>query len=483
MRLSTIKIAALFAAVTLISGCAGTRTMNQEAALVHLDNSDYKAFAAHYLDSAGAPKYDPKSLLDSLEAGKAFNDAGMWQLSSEAFEAAGKLLAWKADTIDTPEEVVNLIGTTLTSDAFGAYQGKIHQGSLIDYYQAINMLMLGRESDARVDFNRLEVRQSNASAQLKAYVKTLNKSDTSDEKQNEIAEKSMSKVGSQINDGTKHLPTGLKEAKIRNAAGDVMSAMFRASSSAQSDKSSNIARDMLKNASGASASKGGQQLVSALDRQLRQGKGSVSNKVIVLFEDGRGPSLKEFRIDLPLFILTNKVTYSGIALPQFQPGKPAFGSIMVSNGKKPIETVTLTDINELAGLEFQSGYSGTVAKAVMSTIIKTTAQAVIIHQVEKESGGNLFGEIIKLGVGAAQYAITKADTRSWINLPNTLQIAVVERPANGLLTISTSNNSHKAEIELPEGDNAMVLIKASGILGSPAVYTQSLPAQTIVAGL
>ena len=67
-------------------------------------------------------------------------------------------------------------------------------------------------------------------------------------------------------------------------------------------------------------------------------------------------------------------------------------------------------------------------------------------------------------VGAAQYAITKADTRSWVNLPNTLQIAVVERPANGLLTISTSNNSHKAEIELPEGDNAMVLIKASGVL-------------------
>lgn len=483
MKRSIIKMTVLFAAVALVTGCAGTRTVTQEAATVHLDNSDYKAYAAQYLDKAGVPKYDPKSLLDALEAGKAFNDAGMWQLSSEAFEAAGKLLAWKADSVDTPEEVVNLIGTTLTSDAFGAYQGKIHQGSLIDYYQAINMLMLGRESDARVDFNRLEVRQSNAATQLNAYAKTVSKPDDTSKEQNKLAKKSLSEVGSKINDGTKHLPTGLKQAKIRNAAGDVMSAVFRASSSAQSDKSSNVARDMLKSASSASASKGGQQLVSALGQQLRTNKGNLKNKVVVLFEDGRGPSLKEFRIDLPLFILTNKVTYSGIALPQFQSGTPAFGSILVGNGKKPTETVTLTDINELAGLEFQAGYSGTVAKAVLSTIIKTTAQAVIINQVEKESGGNLFGEILKIGVGAAQYAITKADTRSWVNLPNTLQIAIVDRPENGVLTISTTNNSHKAEIQLPEGQNAMVLIKASGVLGSPAVYTQALPAETIVAGL
>ena len=115
---------------TALAGCAGTRTVGQQDAPALLAGSDYRAYAALYLDDRGQPKYDPESLLDSLEAGKAFNDAGMWALSRDAFDAAARKLNWKEDTVDTPEEVANLLGTTLTSDAFGAYQGKIHQGAL-----------------------------------------------------------------------------------------------------------------------------------------------------------------------------------------------------------------------------------------------------------------------------------------------------------------------------------------------------------------
>src|SRR5690606_21214894 len=101
--------------LVILAGCAGTRTLAPETATALLSQSDYKTYATQFLDAQGQPNYDPNSLLDALEAGKAFNDAGMWQLSRDAFDAAGKLLAWKEDTIDTPAEVANLIGTTLTS--------------------------------------------------------------------------------------------------------------------------------------------------------------------------------------------------------------------------------------------------------------------------------------------------------------------------------------------------------------------------------
>ena len=78
----------------------------------------------------GKPNYDEDNLLDALEAGKAFNDAGMWAQSKRAFEVASKQLAWKEDSVDTPSEVMNLLGTTLTSSAFGAYQGKIFEGGI-----------------------------------------------------------------------------------------------------------------------------------------------------------------------------------------------------------------------------------------------------------------------------------------------------------------------------------------------------------------
>ncbi|MBV6271535.1 hypothetical protein KVP09_01190 [Alcaligenaceae bacterium CGII-47] len=465
--------------VVLLTGCAGTRTVTQTDAAAYLLASDYRAYAARYLDSKGQPTYDPTSLLDTLEAGKAFNDAGLWALSRDAFDAAAKQLNWKEDTVDTPAEVANLLGTTLTSDAFGAYQGKIHQGSLIDYYQAINHLMLGNEADARVDFNRLQVRQGNAVAQLNAFAATVNTSVSeglADEK-SEGAKQSLGEIGPKIADGIKNLPSGLAKAKIRLSAGDVMSAVFRATSSAESDKRSNLSRDMLKSANTASATRGGNAVIAYLGRELRQGKGLLKNKAIILYEDGIGPGLEEFRIDLPLFIVTDKVTYTGIALPQFVPGRSAFGGLKVGSGKTQQETATLTDLNELAGLEFDAAYKGVVAKAVISTVIKTTAQAVINNQIDQQKVDPLVGALLKLGTGAAQYALTKADVRAWANLPNTIQMVVVDRPKDGVLTLVSALGQPIAEVPLQQDVNTLVLVKASGNLGKPAVYVQALPAQ------
>lgn len=470
---------AVLLGVALLAGCAGTRTVDQQEASALLAGSDYQAYAALYLDDDGQPKYDPESLLDALEAGKAFNDAGMWAFSRDAFDAAARKLSWKEDTVDTPAEVANLFGTTLTSDAFGAYQGKIHQGALIDYYQAINHLMLGDEANARVDFNRLQVRQDNAVAQLDAFASTVNQTvkDGLDDEEGDSAKQSLGEVGPKIADGIKDLPSGLSKSKIRMAAADAMAAVFRASSSAQSDKRSNLSRDMLKSAASASATRGGNAVIAYLGREIRRGKGALKNKAVILYEDGTGPGFSEFRIDLPLFIVTDKVTYTGIALPQFQPGKPALGGLRIGSGKTQQETAVLTDVNELAGLEFDAAYKGIVAKAVISTIIKTTAQAAINHQIDQQASNSLVGSLLKLGTGAAQYALTRADVRSWTNLPNTIQMVAVDRPANGLLTLADAQGQSFAEVSLPENANSLVLVKASGTLGRPAVYVQTLPAE------
>ncbi|MFT0532672.1 hypothetical protein ACMHYJ_07520 [Castellaniella hirudinis] len=478
-----VRIGGVCLGAALLAGCAGTRTVSQESAADYLAQSDYRAYAGQYLNPlTGEPSYDPKSLLDSLEAGKAFNDAGMWALSRDAFDAAASQLNWKEDTVDTPAEVANLLGTTLTSDAFGAYQGKIHQGVLIDYYQAINHLMLGSEADARVDFNRLQVRQGNAETQLKAYAKTVDKTvkDGLRDDQSAGARESLGEVGPKIADGIKDLPSGLVRSKIRLSAGDVMSAVFRATSSAQSDKRQNLARDMLKSANAASATRGGNAVIAYLGRELKRGKGALDNKVIIVYEDGIGPSLTEFRLDLPLFIVTGKVTYTGIALPQFVPGSPAFGGLMVGAGKTQQETATLTDLNELAGLEFDTAYKGVVAKAVISTTIKTAAQAVVNHQIDRQNMNPLIGTLLKLGTGAAQFALTKADTRAWANLPNTIQMVVVDRPATGRLLLAGPLGQPVADVPIEPGVNTLVLVKASGTLGQPAVYVQPLPAQDAV---
>ena len=474
------KAITLLATLAILAGCAGTRTVDPNAAKADLNNSNFKAYAQRYLDSKGSPIYDKTNLLDALEAGKAFNDAGMWKHSQDAFAVASTMMMWKEDTVATPEGITRLVGTTLTNDTFGPYTGKIYQGGMIDYYQAMNSLMLGDEALARVNFNRVAVRQDNAVLQLEAFTKSTDESikEGFGEKGNESAQRSLVGVAPKLVDGKQDLPSGLSKAKMRNASADFMSSIFRSTSGSPQDKT--VSLSPLKSAGSAASTQGGAALIRQLGNNLQAGRGEIKNKVIVVYEDGIGPGFSEFRIDLPLFLVSSTVTYSGIALPKFQAGKPALGGLKL--GPNGDSTVIMTNMNELVGLEFDAAYRGIVAKAVLSTIIKTVAQAAANTAIDRQAGNSLLGAVLKLGTGAAQAALTKADTRAWVNLPNTIQIAYLDRPANGSLQISTDNGRPVATVQLEAAPNSLVVIKASGPGGRPAIYTQPLPALKAAVG-
>lgn len=468
-----VRFMALMGMVITLAGCAGTRTNDPQAMNNHLNSSNYQVIAAAYLKD-GKPNYDEDNLIDALEAGKAFNDAGMWEHSKRAFEIASRELAWKEDSIDTPSEVMNLLGTTLTSSAFGAYQGKIFEGGMIDYYQAINEIMMGSEQNARVDFNRFDVRMSNAVAQFASFredVREENQAEMAQENAN-LANNTFDAARGQFIEGVANVPGNQPDAKIRIAAGEFMSGVFRATSSAQADKNASKVITPLREAAKASSSKAGAQLANRTAKQLQSSGYTSKGKVYVLYEDGKGPSFSEFRIDLPLFLVSNKVTYSGIALPKFQPGQPAFGRLQF--GGTP--SAELTNITNIAGMEFDVAYPGIVTKAVVSTVIKTAAQVAANAVIDDQTKDvPLLGALLKLGVGAAQAASTQADVRAWANLPNTIQLAVLNRPSSGKLSVGTSSGNKIADIPLPDADNVLVLVKASGVGGMPAFYTKALP--------
>lgn len=469
--------------VVLLAGCAGTRSVDQRSVELDLLNSNFNAYAMKYIDAKGQTTYDKENLLDTLEAGKAFNDAGMWEKSKVAFSYASTMMMWKATTTTTPSSIVSTIGTTLTNDTFGPYVGNIFQGGMIDYYQAINSLMMSDEASARVNFNRVSVRQSNAVTQLESFLETNNQAITRAEGSTAVnsTQRSLSAISPQLALGMQAVPTGLSKSKIRNAAADFMSAVFRSTSSSAIDKAGGLPRDLLRQAGSSAATQGGLELIRLLDKDLQQGQGVLSNKVIVLYEDGVGPSFSEFRIDLPLFIVSNRVMYSGIALPKFQLGRPALDGLTL--GPTRVPTAVMTNMNDLAGLEFEAAYQGIVAKAVISTIIKTSAQYAVNSAIDSNAGNSLLGLLLKLGTGATQAALTRADTRAWINLPNTIQIGYLNRPASGTLLMMGISGRPLGEIILPPSPNTLLLVKASGPGGQPAVFIQNLPLINATAGL
>ncbi len=482
MRIKKYVVLAVTLMVVL-SGCAGTGSKKGDDLTKLRNQSDFAGAARLYSDSKGRPSYNKENLQETLEAAKAFHDAGMWAHSFDAFDQAYRLMPWKEDSVDTPQEVLTLVTTTLTNSSLGPYSGKVHEGTLIDYYQALNRLMMGH-SETRVEFNRLEVRQANAVVQLGAFSREINeksRSGISDNSKNG-ADQSLNGIQDKIQRGV----AGVEKANltdIRNAAGDVMSAVYRATSPLDQDRDVQRIQSHLSDAGNSAASQQGRELIAQLKSEVAGTSAGMRNKVIVLFEDGNGSRFKEFRVDLPLFFVSSKVLYSGIALPEFTAGNPGWGQLLVGDGYQP--TAMLTDLNRISGLEFERAYPGIVTKAVVSTVVKTAAQYVaneaIDDSVRRRKLDPLAGALLKIGTAVTQAALTQADLRSWRNLPNSIQLAIVDRPESGYLKFYSTNRELLGEVAVPANSNHLVLVKGASSAAKPVLFVAPLhPTSTVV---
>ena len=478
-----MKITRIFFRCTLLlislslAGCAGMSNDSKNQLLKLRAESNFEGAAQLYLTKDQKPNYNANDLQQTLEAAKAFHDAGRWKDSNDAFTRAHNLMPWKEDTVDTPKEVVDLIATTMTSSSFGPYQGKVFEGGMIDFYRALNHLMLKNEN-ARVSFNRLQERQRNAVAQLGAFSRASANGAAAgvQEAQKTGAGVGTDKIQNELARGTSKIKPGIMMSEIRNSAGDVMSALFRSTSADPQDHQDPRIQSMLAAAGESAASQEGKALVTKLKQDLATKNGSMNNFVIVLYEDGNGPGFDEFRLDLPLYLVSDKVLYSGIALPEFREGQSAGGRLLV--GETAVPTSLLTDMNRIAGLEFDKSYEGVVTKAIVSTMIKTAAQyaanEAIDQQVEKNKLDPLAGALLQIGTAATQAATTQADTRAWRNLPNTIQIAIVNRPASGSLPLYTAARELVGNASVAEEGNYLVLVKATSPQAKPVFYVAKL---------
>ncbi len=472
MKLTQLLLTAILSSVLILSGCASNGNDSVQSALTLSNQGNYQAAAANLVNEQGEVDYDDKDLETLLLVGKVFHDAGMWQESYDAFEKAATELSWKADKVDTGEEFARLVGTTLSSDVFGDYTGRIYEGVMIDYYQTLNQLMLADESKVRVHLNRSDLRQENAEIQFATYVESVAENDIDDsgELDQDQYHTVRSNIDGDVNLGVSQLPQTSK-VEIRNSMADLLAAFFRVNGSSGVDRASSKVDSALNNAQLVLHSQhGSDQIFTPFKVGFEQAE---APQVLVIFEDGTGPSLDEFRLDLPLFLLSDDVLYSGIALPKFQPGKAANLGLQVRAGQQVAALQNVTDINRMAALEFEASYSKKVAKQIASAVIKTAAQMLMNNELEKTGNPyvSLLGKVVTAG---AQAAMTRADTRHWANLPNTIQSTLVMNDGSGVLEF-VKGSAVVAQVQIPTDQDVIVYARSSVANGPITAYVRSLP--------
>lgn len=365
------------------------------------------------------------------------------------FDIAESLYKSEVDLENAGEYVLKAVGTTLTNDNAIDYQGNVYETIMVNTYKGLNFMSLKENQNARVEFNRALDRQRRAKDEFASKIQKeqakLAKEDaksyqTSQNKQTQDVIKNQ--YQNTIFSGFRAYPDFI------NPFATYMAALFYLS-----DKDYLKARDLLKEST---AMQPRNQAIKAdfklVNKILK--KQNKNTHIWLIYENGKSLMKDEFRLDIPLFIVSSKVLYTGIALPTLKEQSSSYDFLEINNKS----TTIITDMDRVIKTEFKTKLPMIVTKAVVRTVAKTIAQAQASQ--ENQAAGIVL---------AVFNAITnKADVRSWVSLPKNFQVArVVNKGTQVDITTNAKELIHSALV--PKNKNAIFYVRSS-VLGYQVVH-------------
>ncbi|WP_207387754.1 hypothetical protein [Chlorobium sp. N1] len=409
------------------------------------EKARYGKAADFELKRIGGDRADKAKLLQSMQAAAALRFDDRLELSSRLFDESESILKEHDEKLFA-SRASSSAGAVLFNDNSLDYRGTVYDGVMVNTYKALNFWQEGRPDLARVEFNRALDRQRRAMERFAAEIERLKK---------EIDSKRSGDGGS----------VDLE----RSAGSPRMAAMIRQNYSSMfefaaypdfvnpfttyaaglfflSQEEYAKAATLLKEAAGMT---GGNAFVLS-DFVEAEGLEKRGRHVWVVFENGSGPVLEELRVDIPLYLVTRQVKYTGIALPKMVLRDKGCERLLLRDGEEELgSTAFLSSMDRVVMAEFKKRYPAILRRAILSAAVKTVAQ----NQAQKH-----FGDIGGILGGIVQRATTIADTRMWTALPKEFQVARVPVPAGGVLTLETpEGGSFTAEV--PTDGSSLVYVK------------------------
>ena len=431
----------------LLTGC-GTKHRNQLEEFNQLYGAgQYTEAAESQISTKGRRNADSSELLELLQAAAALRAGREYEQSSILFDICEDIIK-----IHNQETLLGSAGSTtgsvLLNDTVLEYRASQYDGIMVNTYKALNFWKSGQEELARVEFNRALDRQRRAKAVFAAEIAQEKQQLREAQAEERHVDLGRNTENPEIDRVLRSRYSNLYEFKAYpdfvNPFTTYMAGLFFI---ADGDHAKGIS--LLKEVYGMVGRNPTVQHDFLAAERYAEGVRDGKNYVWVIFENGLGPEKEEFRVDLPLFLVSNKVHYTGIALPRLRMRSRACGYLSVQQGQHSVETQMLASMDRIVQTEFKKKYKGIVQRAVASAVIKTTAQYMAQREMG-DLGGILFAVF--------QAFTTAADLRIWTALPKEFQLAKIETPADGRLTLATPTGL-KTAITVPVGKNAIVYVK------------------------
>ncbi|GAA0233469.1 COG3014 family protein [Castellaniella daejeonensis] len=431
----------------VLAGCAtpeSTRNFKLELQSGNIPAATERAVKESAPDKEG----QPGNLLWALEAGTLLRYSTLSERSTRMLDGA-EVLMKEDDTRNVVASGGQQVAAVLTNDNVLPYSPNVYDTVMLNTYKALNFWQQGDYANARVEWNRVDDRQRRAAEHFEAEIAkqrdAVETSDNADLVNRSLAgsDAAFEKAGVDVSQWTPYA------GYINPAALYLHGLYFLLNSEGKADYEK--ARTSLERAF--ALTKHAQ--VKADLASARRPR-TLKPAVWILLENGMAASKRELRIDLPLFLVTGAVHYTGIALPIIEDGVPAYPHIAV--GRQ--QSQPLADMDTIIKGEFKTRFNAILVRE----IIRATAKTVLQKQMNDQNPW------LGLAAAVAQAASTQADLRSWITLPHDFQLMQVPYPKDNVLTLTLPGIEASIDVPLPERKApVLVYVRALNTSTTPSI--------------
>ncbi|PHS56415.1 MAG: hypothetical protein COB17_09135 [Sulfurimonas sp.] len=406
--------------------------------MTHKLEQSNKFAAGHYKEAADLAlnnidtdlDIDKSNLLATLKAGNNLFYAKDYEKSINLFDDAENIIKYhREDTLSSTTS--DYLAKIILNDSVVDYQGTITDAVMINTYKSLNYMASGKFSEARVELNRAIDRQRRAKD---TYAQLISK------QQDALNEKKRQKEGKSF---AKTLESRQTQSIIRRNYSSLY--VFKAYPDFINPFTTYLAGlyfiidgDYTKAASLLKETYGMMPKCEVVEsdflmvENILAGKRKKEKYVWVIYENGLGPIKKQYKVHIPVYLVSDSVTYTGIALPYMKTRSRATADMNILSHNKVIATTELvSDMDRVILTEFKYSYNDILQRALLSTFVKTYAQYKI-HQKN---------EYLGLAMSMFQFATTQADTRVWDTMPKDFQVAKVKMPKNHKLELQAGRHN------------------------------------------
>ena len=382
-------------------------------------------------------------ILWGIEGGSLARNCFDYKKSNELFDKAEEEYKQNVDMDSIFDNTLEQSSSILVNNNVNEYEGNIYERIMLNTYKALNFASLGDDANARVEFNRALDRQRRAKEyyeeEIKQKKEELSQNNQHDKlEENKEAQDIVYKEYADLFNNFEAYPDFV------NPFTTYISGIYFLLSG-----DSIKARDLLKES--LSMDSTNEQIKSDYElskKYITSLKKSKDNYAWIVYENGKGMIKNETIINVPLFLFSRNVVYSGISLPKIFQRDSSYEYLDV-NGERSFE---ICNMDSVIKTEFKKRFPFILTESLVNTISKT------ITQKQLYDSNALAGF---LGV-LYQTLTNRADVRSWTALPKNFQSLRVKLDGNPL-EIKNNQGRIIKEILIPNDKNALIYVKSQEV--------------------